>query len=67
MDFMFATSDQREPLGFGEFRFCTDRMRSNCNRLTIGAIRQYKRKYKAPKEAAGAAAGGDSAASSGSN
>jgi hypothetical protein len=66
-DFMFATSDQREPLGFGEFRFCMDRMHSNCNRLTIGAIRQSKRKYKAPKEAAGAAACSDCAASSGSN
>jgi len=38
-DLMLATPDQREPLGFGEFRFSMDRMRRNCNRLTIGAIR----------------------------
>jgi len=42
-DFMFATPGQREPLGFHEFRFCVDRMHSNCNRLTIGSVRSFKR------------------------
>jgi len=41
-DLMLATPDQREPLGFGEFRFSMDRMCGNCNRLTIGAIRSVK-------------------------
>jgi len=41
-DFMWATPDQREPLGFGEFRFSTVRMRRNCNRLTIGYIKSFR-------------------------
>jgi len=36
---MVATPDQREPLGFGEFRFCMDRMRRNCKRLAVGSVR----------------------------
>ena len=41
-DLMLATPDQREPLGFGEFRFSTVRMRRNCNRLTIGYIKSFR-------------------------
>ena len=42
-DLMLATPEQWEPLGFVEFCFCMERMRSNCERLTIGSVRSFKR------------------------
>ena len=59
-DFMWAEPDQREPLGFGEFLFCKDRMHKNCKRLTIGSIGTV-RSIKRPKPSSGL--GGECSAS----